>query len=262
MLFETRCSTPAKVVCVCVLSTSLNWSVLSSLMNTLSSPQCGWERRDSSGEFAQSLRAPLRVGATFSPSSAHSILLDHIIAKEPASNFPEPFEILSESGVKARTFVPVEFEMRFLRTVKIKCRGTECKEGLVIVMRPGGILGKKFLTFHHMVTNNMKASCKIVSLSFEFQSLGYSVGNLRLAGCFGGSYVSAHMSNHINTAVMGLKVKCTNVQGGPPNPYLLSVSYLTLKCPVRTCQFCWDVSYCIHHYTTSFLSDNCFYVQE
>lgn len=155
MLYETRCGTPAKVVCacVCVLSTSLNWSALSSLMNTLSSPQCGWEKRGSSGELAQSQRAPLRVGAAFSPSSAHSILLDHIIAKEPASNFPEPFEILSESRVKARTFVPVEFEMRFLRTVIIKCCGTVCKEGFAIVIRPGGILGEKFLTFPHMVTN-------------------------------------------------------------------------------------------------------------
>lgn len=151
MLYETRCGTPAKVVCacVCVLSTSLNWSALSSLMNTLSSPQCGWEKRGSSGELAQSQRAPLRVGAAFSPSSAHSILLDHIIAKEPASNFPEPFEILSESRVKARTFVPVEFEMRFLRTVIIKCYGTVCKEGFAIVIRPG----EKFLTFPHMVTN-------------------------------------------------------------------------------------------------------------
>lgn len=235
-------------------------------MNTLSSPQCGWERRGSSGELAQSQRAPLRVGAAFSPSSAHSILLDHIIAKEPASNFPEPFEILSESRVKARTFVPVEFEMRFLRTVIIKCCGTVCKEGFVIVIRPGGILGEKFLTFPHMVTNNMKASWKILSLSFDFLSSGYGVGSLHLPECFGGWYVTLAWSicyrrNHINTAVMGLKVKCTNVQGGPPNPYLVTVFCLTLKCPVRTCQFCWGV--CVILYTlhyTSFVSDNCFYV--
>lgn len=98
-------------------------------------------------ELAQSRRAPLRVGAAFSPSSAHSILLDHIITKEPASNFPEPCEIVSELRVKARTFVSVEFKMRFLRTVIINCCSTVCKEGFVIVIRPGGILGEKFLTF-------------------------------------------------------------------------------------------------------------------
>lgn len=107
-------------------------------------------------ELAQSWCAPQRVGAAFSPSSAHSILLDHIIAKEPASNFPEPFEIVSEWRVKALTFVPGEFQMRFLRAVIIKRRSTVCKEGFV--MRPRGILGEKFLTFPHMVTNHMKAS--------------------------------------------------------------------------------------------------------
>lgn len=91
-----------------------------------------------------------------------------------------------------------------------------------------------------MVTNHMKTSWKILSLSFDFLSLGYGMGILRVAGCFGGWDVSARMKYRINT-VMRLTVKCTNVQGGPPNPYRLTVFYLTLKCPVRTCQFCWGV---------------------
>lgn len=69
-------------------------------------------------ELAQSQCAPQRIGAVFSPSSAHSILLDHIIAKRPASDFP--LAILLELRVKERRFVHAEFEMCFLQTVIIK----------------------------------------------------------------------------------------------------------------------------------------------
>lgn len=122
-------------------------------------------RREARWELAQSRRAPQRVGAAFGPSSAHSILLDHIIAKEPASNFPEPFEIVSELRVKALTLVPVEFEMRFLRAVIIKRCSTVCKEGFVMVIRPGGILEEKFLTFSHMVTKPHKKFSSVLFTS-------------------------------------------------------------------------------------------------
>ncbi len=73
------------------------------------------------------------------------------------------------------------------------------------------------------------------------------------------AWTSCYRSDHINIAVMGLKEKCTNVQGGPPNPYRLTVFYLTLKCPVRTCQLCWCECVCVYvtmYILKSFGSDN------